>query len=150
MFADQDATLDYRTVASSVYLGGMHNGDGINHRWMVFAWIFNFLTDSNLNDVIELPSAKPSSLALTSFPNPFNAFCAVEFAVPADGAVRLDVMDISGHIVRTLVNEEMHAGSYIVRFDGKDISGTPLPSGTYLLTLRCGAATSTSHILLMK
>ncbi|MBK8233796.1 MAG: DUF4331 family protein [Candidatus Eisenbacteria bacterium] len=79
-----------------------------------------------------LGSILPASLSLgQNAPNPFQAQTRIGYALPAKGAVSVDVIDVTGRSVRTLVNGEQAAGSYEVMWDGADDNGNRMPSGTY-------------------
>ena len=71
-------------------------------------------------------------------PNPFNPTSRIRFDVERGGSVRLDVLDVRGRLVRTLVSGRSEAGSYLAAWDGVDASGRAMPSGTYICMLRFG------------
>ena len=68
-------------------------------------------------------------------PNPFNPATEIRFTLPADQAVRLAVYDISGRLVKTLVDEVRRAGDNAVRWDGTDRSNRAVASGAYFVRL---------------
>ncbi|MDZ7337197.1 MAG: hypothetical protein ONB30_01510 [candidate division KSB1 bacterium] len=79
----------------------------------------------------------PSPLALQpGHPNPTNACTAIDFVLPAPALVRLEIYNVLGQKVRTLVDELRPAGRHQVRWNGLDDSGRPLPGGLYLCRLR--------------
>ncbi|HGY55590.1 MAG TPA: T9SS type A sorting domain-containing protein [Caldithrix abyssi] len=80
-----------------------------------------------------------------NFPNPFNPVTQIRFALPKREQVQIDVYNILGEHVRTLVNEVRNAGRYSIRFDG-----THLPSGVYIYTMRAGAYHQTGKMILTK
>ena len=61
-----------------------------------------------------------------NLPNPFNPVTKISYQIAKDGFVKLNVFDIAGREVKTIVNEFKTAGSYETVFDGSGIS-----SGTY-------------------
>ena len=67
-----------------------------------------------------------------NYPNPFNPETSIRFDLPQPGFVLISVFDISGRLVRMLVSEFRTAGSYSVKWDGKDSYGNPVPSGIYV------------------
>ncbi len=82
-------------------------------------------------DVESNPDAVPEGFALMqNYPNPFNPVTTIRFRVQGSGQVTLKVYDVLGREVRTLVNENLHAGSYEVTFDA-----TGLASGVYFYRL---------------
>ncbi len=74
-----------------------------------------------------------------NYPNPFNPQTSVRFDLPMidDGMlyVRLEIFDLVGRKVRTLISGEIPCGSYTVRWNGLNEQGRPLPSGIYFYRL---------------
>lgn len=88
-----------------------------------------------------------------NYPNPFNPSTRIPFEVPAarDGAsVQLDVLDLRGRVVRSLVASALPAGRHEVVFDGLDRQGNQLPSGSYLARLRLDGAETARVMTLVK
>jgi len=73
-----------------------------------------------------------------NYPNPFNATTVIEFTLPRTSAVNLQVFNILGQKVVTLVDETLEAGYKQVAWDGKDQKGNPVASGVYFYRLRAG------------
>ena len=101
--------------------------------------------------IAEAADAGPQDLSLEqNYPNPFNAVTSIAFTVPRSGQVELTVYDLLGQKVRTLVREEMAAGPYVVRWDGRDNSGRTAASGVYICRLTAGSEARTRRLLLIK
>lgn len=77
-----------------------------------------------------------------NYPNPFNPETTIEFGLPEDASVKLEVFNTLGQSVATLVDGSMRGGSHRVPF-----SGTDLPSGTYFyrLAMSNGSAMPSVH-----
>ncbi len=89
---------------------------------------------------------KPNQFTLSqNYPNPFNPSTQIEFAIPEEAEVRLDIFNMLGQKVRTLKNERMAAGYYSVVFEAGSLS-----SGVYVYQLRMGNAVLTKRMLLLK
>jgi len=74
----------------------------------------------------------PHALSLRqNFPNPFNPETIIYFELPANSHVRLEIFDILGRRISTLLDEEMLPGSYGIKWDGKDRQGEAVASGVY-------------------
>jgi hypothetical protein len=86
--------------------------------------------------VEDVPGAAP--LLGANYPNPFNPSTRIPYQVPGDqsGSVRLEVLDLRGRVVRTLVDRAVAPGEHVASFDGRDAAGNVLPSGSYLARLR--------------
>jgi len=79
---------------------------------------------------------RPVEFALEqNTPNPFNPTTTIRFGLPAEGQVQLVVYDITGRVVRTLVDNQMEAGVHAVTWDGRDAVGRDVASGTYIYRL---------------
>ena len=85
-----------------------------------------------------------------AYPNPFNPTTKVEFAVHRDGPVTIDVLDLQGRVVRTLLSQRLTAGSASVVWDGTDDAGRTVASGTYMARLRAGDRVATQKMTLAK
>ncbi|MCF7911266.1 MAG: T9SS type A sorting domain-containing protein [Candidatus Cloacimonetes bacterium] len=85
-----------------------------------------------------------------NYPNPFNPETTIKMALNTDGQVRLDVYNIRGQKVRTLVNEFKDAGNYDIIWNGDDDRGQKVGSGVYFYNMKFGKYTSTKKMILMK
>ena len=85
-----------------------------------------------------------------NYPNPWNPETTIRFAVPDLVDVHLEVFNALGQRVRTLVAEELPAGVYRVRWDGRDASGRSVSSGIYFYQLQAGFFRATGRMLLMR
>jgi hypothetical protein len=105
-----------------------------------------------IGDLTSLPKAAivPGDFGLTNSPNPFNAGTVIQYALPEDGSVRLEIFNILGQSMGVLVNEFQAAGPHAVTWDGRDENGASVPSGIYLYRLQAGAEMTTRKMVLMK
>lgn len=85
-----------------------------------------------------------------SFPNPFNPKTTISFALGNNEQVNLAVYDISGRLVKTLVDSKMVAGDHEVVWNGKDSNGQRVASGVYLYKMTAGDFSSTDKMLMLK
>ncbi|MCC6475475.1 T9SS type A sorting domain-containing protein [bacterium] len=87
----------------------------------------------------------PSSFILSAYPNPFNSTVTIEYQVPAPSLVSLDVFDLLGRKVASLLNEQQSSGTHSHIWNADNFS-----SGVYLLRLNSGTTMRTQKILLLK
>jgi hypothetical protein len=107
--------------------------------------IINNIQFGNLVDV-KIPAEIPSNFYLSqNYPNPFNPTTSIKFSIPRYSFVSLNVYDILGREIASLVNEEKSPGVYIVKFDG-----STLTSGIYFYQLKAGNYTETKKFILIK
>jgi len=83
-------------------------------------------------------------------PNPFNAFTTIPFDLSFSGRVRLGVYDVLGRKVKTLLDDEREAGSWTVRWDGRDDAGYPAASGRYVYRFRAGTFSDSKTMTLIR
>ena len=107
--------------------------------------------DPNTAILEQYAAGRPESFALAqNYPNPFNSGTVIRFDLPAAQAVELAVYNLSGQQVTTLVTGPREAGTYSVRWDGRDDDGRELASGVYLYRLRTGTQVETRKLLLIR
>ena len=88
----------------------------------------------------------PASFALDqNYPNPFNPSTQISYSIATSGQVLLEVFDVLGRQVATLVNTNQSVGTHTVTFDATDLS-----SGLYVYRLTSGSKLQTKKMLLMK
>jgi hypothetical protein len=89
-----------------------------------------------------------SVLSLAPFaPNPWHGARTVRFTLPAAGEARLELLDVMGRQVRTLVAGVLPAGPHERTWDGRDERGHPAPAGLYFVRLRAGRETLTERFV---
>jgi uncharacterized protein (TIGR02145 family) len=87
---------------------------------------------------------------LGNFPNPFNPTTQIKFLLPDDGLVTLKIYNVTGQLVRTLVNEYMSHGSHTLEWNATNDNGFNLPTGIYFYRLQAGSFVKTSKMIYMK
>ncbi len=106
------------------------------------AWVAN--TTGSVWRLGAVPCATPTAVESAAgarfalqpnYPDPFTNQTSVRFTLPRSSAVRLEVFDLRGRRVRTLVDGSLSAGGHDAVWNGADESGRPLPSGTYVYRL---------------
>ena len=121
---------------------------GKEYRYMVAALTLDGREIRSL-EVIASSIAPPLVLD-QNFPNPFNPQTMITFSLPVQEQVRLDIYDLSGRLVRRLVDEQMQAGRYQVEWDGTDASGGTVASGVYFYRLTVGKETSAKKMIMLR
>ncbi len=93
----------------------------------------------------------PAVFALRqNVPNPFNPVTAIEYQLPQAGHVRLDVYNVAGKLVTTLVDETQQPGLKSVTWDGTDAKGNKVASGVYLYRIEAGSDVAKKMMVLLK
>lgn len=95
-------------------------------------------------------SAPKPELSISVYPNPFNPETTFRFQLEAPARVDIDIYDIRGRLVRTLLRETLSAGEHSLVWDGRNGVGETLSSGVYLYRVRAGSGVQSGRLLMMK
>ena len=85
-----------------------------------------------------------------NYPNPFNPETKIDYSIPADGNVTLEIFNIKGQRILTLVDKIESEGKHSVIWNGKDQSGANCSSGVYFYRLTNGSKIETRKMIMMK
>jgi hypothetical protein len=85
-----------------------------------------------------------------NYPNPFNPVTTIEYNLPRRSHVTIEIYNILGQKVRTLIDREESAGSYAITWDGRTNIGQQAATGVYLYRLQAGDHIETKKMLLLK
>jgi hypothetical protein len=93
-----------------------------------------------------------SRLALAAnVPNPFTSETSISYALPEQDVVSLKVYNVSGQVVRVLVDDEIRAaGRHTIDWDGRDDSGAGVASGVYFARLEAGATVERRRMVVLR
>ncbi len=96
------------------------------------------------------PSSDKKSTLSMNYPNPFTFFTRFEYTIAQSSMVLIEVFDMNGQKVKTLVELPLQAGSYSITWNGTNDTGKELPGGIYLYRLTAADATVTRRCVLLK
>jgi hypothetical protein len=106
----------------------------------------DFNGSSSYSKEVEVEVTVPASFSLQqNYPNPFNPTTMIQYSIPSDQVVRLNVYNLLGQKVMTLVNESQKAGQHQVSFNASNFA-----SGVYFYKLEAGSQSSIKKMILMK
>lgn len=108
-------------------------------------WLIDQVRYINPTGVKKEITLNDYELTVANYPNPFNPATTISYQLPANSDVKLDVYDVSGRLVQSLVNERQVAGAYNVPFNA-----TELPSGVYIYQLTAADLVASGKMLLVK
>ena len=95
-------------------------------------------------------SARPQGVALgQNYPNPFNPATIIPYQLPVAARVRLEVFNVLGQRVATLVDEERLAGFHAAAWDATDAAGQAVAAGVYMYRLTAGGEQHTRRMVLI-
>ncbi len=156
-FALEDSLLGWTTVAGSPttsvstllpYSGSLWVGGGftgsLGSTKYVAVWHPSVTTG------VDAP-ATVRALVVEVVPNPFNPYTAFRFAIDRSSVVSIDVFDVSGRRVRTVLAERrLDAGDHVIGWDGRDDAGLPVASGMYLYRVEGEQDVAVGKLTLLK
>ncbi|MCU7499761.1 MAG: T9SS type A sorting domain-containing protein [Ignavibacteria bacterium] len=87
---------------------------------------------------------------MDNYPNPFNPTTTITYEIAERSTVRIDIINLLGQVVSTLINSEHTPGIYSVRWNGRDNSGQSAASGIYLYRMQAGNFSESRKLLLLK
>ena len=107
---------------------------------------------------VKAPSVVPGEYFLSqNYPNPFNPRTTLRFGIPTEGDAEsqmvratLQIYNVRGQLVRSLVDEDRVPGMYLATWDGMDSAGTPVASGVYFCFFRAGQFRAVNRMVLLK
>jgi len=107
-------------------------------------------TIAQMLDISDKTLEPATSLILSNYPNPFNPETTIKFSLAKDSNVTLEIYNVKGQLVRSLVTGKYRAGTHQVFWNGKDDTGQAVSSGIYFYTLITDKATATKKMILLK
>jgi len=108
-------------------------------------------TGTGVKEIQGSEDSRPSEFSLSqNYPNPFNPATNFQFSLSRSVHVRVEIFNIVGQKVRTLVDEQMKPGVYLVDWDGEDEKGNLVSSGIYFYRIQAGDFSDMKKMVLIK
>jgi hypothetical protein len=106
---------------------------------------------STPTDTDASPAALPEKFdLLQNYPNPFNPETTIQYTLPLATHVRLDVTNMRGQVIRSLVNDEKQPGTYRVVWDARTETGVRAASGVYVYRIEASEFRKSMRLILLK
>ena len=86
----------------------------------------------------------------SNYPNPFNPSTSIDIETTSKGKLLVNVYDISGRLVNTLMDNSTEPGYYTVRWNGQNLQGEIMPTGVYFVEVQSGPDLGIIKIMLIK
>jgi PKD repeat protein len=103
-----------------------------------------------IRGAIDMVKQGSSSLTSAAAPNPLNPETAISYSVETGGTVSVRIFSVAGRLVRSLSEEPAEAGSYQVRWNGRDEEGHPVPTGIYFVRVEQNGVSSISKLSVLR
>ena len=98
-----------------------------------------------------LNESVPGSYELAqNFPNPFNPSTIIRYVLPQYSKVKLEVFDVKGRYIRSLIDKIVPSGAHFVQWDSRDSQGRKVPNGVYFYTITTNDFTQTKKMVFIK
>jgi len=101
-------------------------------------------------DDVETPEIGPVTGLKAPFPNPFNPTLMIPYNLAQNEAVRIEIHNVRGQLVKTLNPGSQPAGEYHVVWDGRDMQGDICSTGVYYLSFKAGNTNQVRKVIMMK
>ena len=85
-----------------------------------------------------------------NYPNPFNPDTTIEFVIPDNSHVEVDIYTITGQKIRSLISEQLTAGKHSTVWGGENDAGLSVSTGVYFVRLKTETEVLSHRILLMR
>jgi hypothetical protein len=106
---------------------------------------------SEVREIGHSDAGKPSAFSLSqNYPNPFNPITNFEFSLTKSVYVRIEIFNVLGQKVKTLVDEQMNPGVYLVDWNGTDDENNQVSSGVYFYRMQAGDFSEIKKMVLLK
>jgi len=107
--------------------------------------------DIQYGNKVAFTTSQPGQYALyQNYPNPFNATTSIKYDLPVASAVTIEIYNVLGQKVRTLLDEDVTAGSHAIRWDGRNDNAYELSANIYFVRFRANHFVRHQKILLVK
>jgi len=126
-----------------------------DHGWFIgrFGLLVEYkrevITEQDINNNEE--PLTPEFFNLTqNYPNPFNTETTIKYDVKENARTVIKIYNIQGQEIKTLINEDKYAGSYYVKWNGRDNSGAVVSSGIYICTMKTNKYVKSIKLVFIK
>jgi len=111
---------------------------------------FNYFENLTIVSV-DKPKEYPQQVHLyAAYPNPFNPSTNIQFDLEKTEKISLQIYNINGKLVKTLLNQQLAQGTYHYSWDATNTQAEVVPSGVYLLVFQSKTTTLTRRLLFLK
>jgi len=149
-----DLSVAHHTVTASSNLVVLASNTTLNSTWSQFidlpggSLAKGSAAEAGANVV--LAGNNTEGLEIFAYPNPFNPATNLRFRLTSPANVKLQIFNLNGQIVRTLVNGELPAGTHERRWNGRDQHGETVASGSYFYRLQVNGVAKTGLLHFIK
>jgi len=145
------------TWTEYIYDLNPHNGNAIrvaincksDDAFILYIDDFSIYSDGGVDTDDNVTPVLTTSLE-GNYPNPFNPSTTIRYSLKEAGPVSIEIYNIKGQLVRTLINEVKEAGNHTIVWNGRDKNNSSVSSGVYFYKMKAGKYSSTKKMIMMK
>ena len=115
--------------------------------WLRIQYLYSPVSSIRAEEDVQVPDGL---VLLQNYPNPANPMTRIQFLLPQSTKVSLQIFDLNGRNVKTLLNSSCEAGLNSVIWDGGDDLGQPVASGIYLYRIEVNGVIQTKKVIILK
>jgi len=130
--------------------GTFTNGGTQDGRWGTVWGRVKFLVGAKGGAVVEVIKGTNSDVLFQNEPNPFNPMTRIAYDLPRDTFVSLDIFNVRGQHVRTLVSGNETSGPHSVIWNGRDAAGARVPSGVYIYRIEGNGISAAKRMIVLQ
>ena len=154
-FVDSGLRLSGRSLTRGSDLGDLDNDGDLD----IFIGLYGQASNEVwFNDTITSINDEGSSFheflkefqLFQNYPNPFNSTTTIRYHLPHSGKMSLQIFDIMGRLVHTIINDQQPAGDYQISWDGTDKNGLQVSTGVYMCQLTVDRYRLTNKLVFIK
>ena len=139
------------STGDRIYLAVDNGGNGYGWDATEVAWKITYRKEAFCDVSNKSKLMLPEDFALNqNYPNPFNGRTQIEFMLPADAKVSINIVDVLGQHVRSLKEGNITAGKHKVIWDGKNDRGNKATTGMYFVLMQVGSERLSIKLMLIK
>tara|TARA_Y100000590_G_scaffold249156_2_gene279958 strand:+ start:2891 stop:4120 length:1230 start_codon:yes stop_codon:yes gene_type:complete len=158
LFEKKDSTGSWMNISVKE---NNYSADGqlletVQSRWSDGAWLprrrfeYSYATGRGVT-ALGISVAVPKNIAISkAYPNPFNPATTISYELLESNHVRVDIYDMAGRKVRTLVNQNQGAGNWSIRWNALNDRGQTVAAGMYFYKIESGGELKSNKIVLLK
>ena len=140
---DSITHLNFNDTLDSLFIhtsGPTHTYSILNIESMEFSG------ELSMSDIQKLTSFSLNQ----NYPNPFNPVTMIHFEINEPGETRVDIFNLKGQLVNTLINKHLNVGEHQIKWDGKTIDGSLLGSGLYIYRVSINDKQMSRQMIMLK
>jgi flagellar hook assembly protein FlgD len=111
---------------------------------------FTIIKSDTVNTGFRTHELTPENCQIISYPNPFRSSTDIFYSLSQQGYVKIEIYNLLGQRLATLVNEIKNKGEYTVKWNAEDEKGNKIPGGVYIAQIQMGKVSKSIRMILLQ